>query len=74
MLNKGKGIPSRGNRKWKGSEVGKSLPCSVKASEGGRYGKREEEVKDDIRGVSRGQSLGDLVGIHERLLRRAAAI
>lgn len=48
MLNRGKGILSRGNRKRKGSEVGKSLLCSVKASVGGRYGMRKDEVEDDF--------------------------
>lgn len=56
MLNKGKGIPSRGNRKCKGSEVAKSLPCAVKASEGRRCGMREEEVEDDSGGVSRARA------------------
>lgn len=62
MLYQGrKGAPSRGNRKCRGSEVGKSFLCSMKARVGGGHGMRGEEVEDEVRRVSRGHSLGGVL-------------
>jgi len=51
-------VPSRGNRICKDSEAGKSYLCSMKASVGGGYGMKVEEVRVEVRGIKRGQSLG----------------
>ena len=57
MLNRGKGVPSRGNRTCKDSDVGKSFLRSMKTV-GGGHGMKVKEVKDEVRGINGGQSLG----------------
>lgn len=60
VLYRAKDVSSRGNRKRKDSEVGKSLLCSAKASVGGRYEMKDEEEEDGDGGLSGDQSLGSL--------------
>lgn len=57
MLNRGKGVPGRANRTCKDSEVGKSFLRSMKTV-GGGHRMKVEEVKDEVRGINRGQSPG----------------